>query len=186
VRKCHTSRRDTFKSVNAQPIARIQDQKITMLTNNYQRRNAANKLVLKPEFDDKIALVKFYPGMNPSLIDWYVDKGYKGLIFEGTGLGHVSKYCFDAIRKAVEHNVLVAMTSQCIWGRVNMNVYDSGRDLQALGVIPLGDMLAETALVKLMWIFGQTKNSEEAKNLLQTNIAGEFSTRTLPEKIGEE
>jgi glutamyl-tRNA(Gln) amidotransferase subunit D len=62
-----------------------------------------------------------------------------------------------------------------------MNVYDTGRDLQAIGVIPLDDMLPETALVKLMWIFGQTQNPEEAKTLLKTNIAGEFSRRTLPE-----
>jgi len=186
VRKCHTSRRDTFKSINTPPIARIQDQKITMLTDNYEKRNPTNKLILKPEFNDKAALVKFYPGMNPAIIDWYVEKDYKGLILEGTGLGHVGKYCFEAIQNAVEHNVLVAMTSQCIWGRVNMNVYDSGRDLQALGVIPLEDMLSETAVVKLMWIFAQTKNPEEAKKLLKTNIAGEFSTRTLPEKIGNE
>jgi glutamyl-tRNA(Gln) amidotransferase subunit D len=186
VRKCHTSRRDTFKSVNTPPIARIQDQKITMLTNNYQKRNPANKLVLKPEFDDKAALVKFYPGMNPALIYWYVEKGYRGLVLEGTGLGHVGKYYFKPIQDAIKHNVLVAMTSQCIWGRINMNVYDSGRDLLALGVIPLEDMLPETAVVKLMWIFGQTQNLEEAKTLLKTNIAGEFSQRTLPEKIGDE
>ena len=43
------------------------------------------------------------------------------------------------------------MTSQCIWGRVDMNVYDTGRDLLDAGVIPLEDMLSETALVKLMW-----------------------------------
>jgi glutamyl-tRNA(Gln) amidotransferase subunit D len=186
VRKCHTSRRDTFKSINTPPIARIQDQKIIMLTDNYERRNHANKLVLKPEFDDKAALVKFYPGMNPAVIDWYVEKGYRGLVLEGTGLGHVGKYCFEAIQNAVDHNVLVAMTSQCIWGRVNMNVYDSGRDLQALGAIPLEDMLPETAIVKLMWIFAQTKDPEEAKNLLKTNIASEFSQRTLPEKIDNE
>jgi glutamyl-tRNA(Gln) amidotransferase subunit D len=143
-------------------------------------------LELKPEFDEKVALLKFYPGMNPAVIDWYVENSYKGVILEGTGLGHVGRYCFDAIKNAVEHNIVVAMVSQCIWGRVNMNVYDSGRDLLALGVIPLEDMLPETALVKLMWIFGQTKDFEEAKKLLKTNIAGEFSPRTLPEKIGNE
>jgi glutamyl-tRNA(Gln) amidotransferase subunit D len=74
------------------------------------------------------------------------------------------------------------MASQCIWGRVNMNVYDTGRDLLALGVIPLEDMLAETATVKLMWIFGQTNDVEEAKRLLETNIAGEFSQRTTYEE----
>jgi glutamyl-tRNA(Gln) amidotransferase subunit D len=186
VRKCHTSRRDTFKSVNASPIARVQDQKINMLTDDFKKRDPAKKLVLKPEFDDKVALIKFHPSMSPEVIDWYVEKGYKGLILEGTGLGHVARYCSEAISNAVSHKIVVAMASQCVWGRVNMNVYDSGRDLQALGVLPLDDMLAETALVKLMWIFGQTKDPEEARNLLKTDIAGELSPRTLPDKIGNE
>jgi glutamyl-tRNA(Gln) amidotransferase subunit D len=186
VRKCHTSRRDTFKSVNASPIAKIQDKEVTMLTEDYRKRDLANKLMLKPEFDDKVALVKFYPGINPTVIDWFVEEGYRGVVFEGTGLGHVSKHLYEAVRNAMEHRVVVAMTSQCIWGRVNMNVYDTGRDLLALGVIPLEDMLPETALVKLMWVFGQTKDVEEAKRFLKTNIAGEISPRTLLDKIGDE
>ena len=186
VRKCHTSRRDTFKSVNASPIARLQDQKIIMLTDEFKKRDPKSKLVLKTGFDDKVALVKFYPGLNPELIHWYVDKGYRGLVLEGTGLGHISKYCFEAIKNAIECNVLVTMTSQCIWGRVNMNVYDTGRDLLALGVIPLEDMLPETALVKLMWVHGQTKDTEGARKLMKTDIAGELSPRTLPQKAIDE
>jgi glutamyl-tRNA(Gln) amidotransferase subunit D len=182
VRKCHTSRRDAFKSVNATPIARIQDRKITMLTQDYRKRDDTKKLVLKPEFNDKVALIKFYPGMDPAIIDWHMEHGYEGLVLEGTGLGHVSRRLFEAIRKAVEKGVVVAMTSQCIWGRINMNVYDSGRDLQAIGVIPLEDMLPETALVKLMWILGQTSDAKEAERLLKTNIAGELAPRTLAEK----
>jgi glutamyl-tRNA(Gln) amidotransferase subunit D len=182
VRKCHTSRRDTFKTVNAIPIARIMENNITMLTNDYQRRDPSRKLVVKPNFSEKVALVKFYPGMNPAVIDWYVDNGYKAIVLEGTGLGHVANSLFPSIKRAVEKGVIIAMASQCIWGRVNMNVYDTGRDLLALGVIPLEDMLAETATVKLMWIFGQTENTEEAKKLLKTNIAGEFSKRTIYEE----
>lgn len=182
VRKCHTSRRDTFKSVNISPIARVQNQKITMLTKKYQKRNSTRKLALKPQFDEKVALIKFYPGMNPATIDWYVENKYRGIILEGTGLGHVGSYMFKAIRNAVEHNVVVGMTSQCIWGRIDMNVYDQGRDLLALGVTPLEDMLPETATVKLMWIFGQTRDIEEAKRLLKTNIVGEISPRTLAEE----
>jgi glutamyl-tRNA(Gln) amidotransferase subunit D len=185
VRKCHTSKRDAFKSVNAQPIAKIQDQKITILIDDYKKRIASQKLAVKPEFNDKVALLRFYPGMNPKAVDWYVDHDYKGMVLEGTGLGHVGNYCYEALKKAVKQGIIIVMTSQCIWGRVNMNVYDSGRDLQALDVIPLEDMLAETALVKLMWIFGQTSDVEEAKKLLKTNIAGEFSPRTLPEEIGD-
>jgi len=182
VRKCHTSRRDTFKSVNISPIARVQNHKITMLTEEYRERDSTRKFTLKPEFDEKVALIKFYPGMNPATIDWYVENKYRGIILEGTGLGHVGSYIFKAIRNAVEHDVVVGMTSQCIWGRIDMNVYDQGRDLLALGVIPLEDMLPETATVKLMWIFGQTRDIEEAKRLLKTNIVGEISPRTLAEE----
>lgn len=182
VRKCHTSRRDAFKSINAQPIAKVEGSRILMLTENYQKRNSSKRLLLKPSFSEKVALIKFYPGINPAVIDWYVDEGYRAIVLEGTGLGHVGKQCFESIRRAVENSVLVAMASQCIWGRVNMNVYDTGRDLQALGVIPLEDMLAEVAMVKLMWIFGQTCDLEEAKRLLKMNIAGEIADRTLYDK----
>ncbi len=182
VRKCHTSRRDAFKSVNAKPIARIEDQKVTMVAEEYCKRDPSRILVLKPEFEEKVALMKFYPGMDPAIIDLCTEKGYRGIILEGTGLGHISKRCHSAVKRAVENDVVVAMTSQCIWGRVNMNVYNAGRDLQALGIIPLEDMLPETALVKLMWVLGQTKDVDEAKNLLTTNIAGELSPRTLPEE----
>jgi glutamyl-tRNA(Gln) amidotransferase subunit D len=184
VRKCHTSRRDTFKPVNATPLARVENNEVTMLTGEYRKRDAARKLVLKPEFSEAVTLVKFYPGLDPAVIDWHVERGCKGILLEGSGLGHVSKYCFAAVRKAVDHGVVVALASQCIWGRVNMNVYDTGRDLLTLGVIPLEDMFPETALVKLMWVLGQTSSPEEAKKLLQANVAGEFSPRTLPQELG--
>jgi glutamyl-tRNA(Gln) amidotransferase subunit D len=181
VRKCHTSRRDTFKSINGFPIAKVKDLQVTMQTDQYQRRDPNKKLVLKPNFSEKVALVKFYPGLDPSIIDFYVEKGMKGILLEGSGLGHVSKFCFDAIKRAVGMGVVVALSSQCIWGRVNMNVYDTGRDLLSFGVVPLDDIFPETGLVKLMWTLGQTSDVEEAKKLLKTNIAGEFSPRTLPQ-----
>jgi len=179
VRKCHTSRRDTFRSVNSPPLARIRNHTITMLTDEYIRRDPARSIVVKPEFKEKVALVKFFPGMDPETIRWYQSRHYKGLIIEGTGLGHVSNTCFEPIQDAVDSGIVVAMTSQCIWGRVNMNVYDQGRDLQALGVIPLEDMLPETAIVKLMWVLGQTDDRRRAQELLKTNIAGELTRRTL-------
>lgn len=182
VRKCHTSRRDTFKSINSKPLAKISNGKITMLNRDYQKRDDSIKLTLKPSFEERVALIKFHPNLNPEVINWHVDKGYKGIVLEGTGLGHVGGYLFSTIRNAVEKGMLVAMTSQCIWGRLGMTVYDHGRDLLALGVIPLEDMLAETALVKLMWTFGQTKELAEAKKLLTTNIAFEIAPRTLFEQ----
>lgn len=185
VRKLHTSRRDAFKSVNTSPIARIHDNTVTMLSEQYTKRGTNKKLVVKPSFDDKVALVKFYPNMNPKIIDWHIKNNYRGIILEGTGLGHVSTRLFQSLKNATNADVLVGMTSQCIWGRVNMNVYATGRDLQDFGVIPLGDILSETALVKLMWALGQTKNGKTAKTLLTTNIAGEFLNRSLFDQKGE-
>ena len=181
VRKCHTSRRDTFKSINGFPIAKVKNLQVTMETDQYQRRDPKKKLVLKPNFSDKVALVKFYPGLDSAIIDFYVEKGFKGILLEGSGLGHVSKFCFDAIKNAVAKGVVVALASQCIWGRVNMNVYDTGRDLLSFGVVPLDDMFPETGLVKLMWALGQTSDPKEAVKLLKTNIACEYLPRTLPQ-----
>jgi glutamyl-tRNA(Gln) amidotransferase subunit D len=186
VRKCHTSRRDTFKPVNATAIARVNvegSQHITILTEYYRKRDHARQLVVKPDFSEKVALVKFHPGLDPAVIDWYVDRGFKGILLEGSGLGHVSKSCFDAVERAITRGVVVALASQCIWGRVNMHVYDTGRDLLNRGVVACEDMFPETALVKLMWALGQTSDAEEAKKLLMTNVAGELSLRTLDEEV---
>jgi glutamyl-tRNA(Gln) amidotransferase subunit D len=182
VRKCHTSRRDTFKFINGFPIAKVQNLQITMTSDSYQKRDPKRKLTLKPNFCDKVALVKFYPGLDPAVIDFYVEKGFRGILLEGSGLGHVSKFCFDAIKRATAKGVVVALASQCIWGRVDMNVYDTGRDLLSFGVVPLEDMFPETGLVKLMWVLGQTSDPKEATALLKANVAGEYSPRTLPQE----
>lgn len=179
VRKCHTSRRDTFKSINGFPIAKVKNNIVTMIADDCLQRDPNRKLVVKPNFSDKVALVKFHPGFNPAVIDFYVENGMKGILLEGSGLGHVSKNCFEAIKNAIEKGVVVALASQCIWGRVNMNVYDTGRDLLSFGVIPLEDMFPETGLVKLMWVLGQTSELDAATKLLKTNLAGEYSPRTL-------
>ena len=181
VRKCHTSRRDTFKSINSSPLARMEDDTISLLIKNFRKRDSARKLKLKPTFEKKVALVKFHPDLNPEIIDFYVKKGCRGIILEGTGLGHVGNYCLSAIQRAIEKDVIVGMTSQCIWGRVNMNVYDQGRDLLAIGVVSLEDMLPETAFVKLRWVLGQTTKTEDAKQLLTQNVTNELSARTLNE-----
>ena len=181
VRKCHTSRRGAFKSINVDSLAKVENLEVIMLTQDFHKRNNTRRLALKPNFEEKVALLKFHPSINPEIIDYYVSKGYRGIILEGTGLGHISNPCLPAIRNAVEKGLIIAMTSQCIWGRVNMNVYYRGRDLLTIGVVPLEDILPETALVKLMWALGQTTNVEEAKNLLTTNIANEISSQTLSE-----
>jgi glutamyl-tRNA(Gln) amidotransferase subunit D len=142
------------------------------------RRGVGSDLVVKPHFDQHAYLLKFHPGFNPEMITSAVSAGARGLILEGTGLGHVSKYCYEAIKRALKEDVPVFMTSQTIWGRVDLNVYVTGRDLLNIGVTPLEDMISETALVKLMWVLGQTRSPEKIRELMLQTVAGEITDRT--------
>ena len=113
--------------------------------------------------------------MSSQILEYLVDNGTKGIIIEGTGLGHVTSEWIPAVK---ELDVPVVMTSQCIYGRVCDRVYDTGVDLLRAGVIEGEDMTAEVALVKLMWALGQTKDYENVRRLMTDNLVGEINTRT--------
>jgi glutamyl-tRNA(Gln) amidotransferase subunit D len=130
---------------------------------------------VKTRFEDRVILLKYYPGFDPILIEQAINVRYRAIVFEGTGLGHVGKQCFPALKKAVDAGLIVCMTSQCVWGRVRMTVYDTGRDLLDIGVIPLSDMISETATVKAMWALANSENAEAAKKIMQENLAKEIS-----------
>lgn len=175
VRKNHTSRRDAFESIDVTPVAFVKNdgsvemQKIGI---HLAKRRQDTKIDAKTKFDSRVTLLKYYPGFDSKLIEHAASTGCKAIILEGTGLGHVSKQCFPALQKAIEAGIVVFMTSQCIWGRVRMTVYDTGRDLLGLGVIPLSDIISETAIVKAMWALANTK---DLKQLMKENITNEIS-----------
>lgn len=173
VRKNHTSKRSAFKTIGGNPAFLILENKIE---NNLEKEFFKHKEYLaKLNVDSNVALVKYYPGLNPKIIDFLIESGYRAIIFEGTGLGHVGKTMYNVIKKANESGLFLGMTSQCIEGRIAMNVYESGRDLLELGIVPLSDMIPETALVKAMWALGNSENMTQMKKLMLENIASEFS-----------
>ncbi len=175
VRKMHTSRRDAFHSINSRPVARVDFEKgVEMLSEI--RRKSGSKVVVRGEMEQKVALVQFYPGMSPETFRAIV-KENRGLVIAGSGLGHVSHDVLKETAKAVKEGVPVVMCSQCLSGRVNLNVYDTGRDLLTAGVISGEDMLPETALVKLMWALANTSSDEELRRVMATDLRGEMSTR---------
>jgi glutamyl-tRNA(Gln) amidotransferase subunit D len=179
VRKMHTSRRDTFRSMNTQPLAKIENGNLEILdkTIDYSRRNK-NEIEIYDTLEEDVALIKSYPGISGNIIDYYVDKGFKGLVLEGTGLGHCPEELIPSLQRANDNEIPVVMTSQCLYGRVNMNVYSTGRKLLDSGVFSALDMLPETAYVKLVWTLGQTQDLDEVKNIMQTNLKGEIRFKT--------
>lgn len=173
VRKNHTSKRSAFQTIGGNPAFLILDKKIekNLEQEFFKHKDYTPKL----NFDPHVALVKYYPGYESKSIDYLIKSGYKAIIFEGTGLGHIGKTMYDSVTKANTNGLFLGMTSQCIDGRVRMTVYESGRDLLDLGIVPLSDMIPETALVKAMWALGNSKNVTEMKNLMLENIASEIS-----------
>jgi glutamyl-tRNA(Gln) amidotransferase subunit D len=122
-----------------------------------------------------VALVKYHPGYDPNLLGKIIEMNYRGIIFEGTGLGHIGKIMYDNVKKANDKGIFLGMTSQCIDGRVGMTVYESGRDLLNLGIISLENMIPEVALVKAMWALGNSETLEDVKQIMLQNIASEIS-----------
>lgn len=183
--KLHSSRRDAFKAVNAKPIARVNyATSEVQFTGAYKKKGG--KCAIKPKMEDKVGLLKISINMFPEQFKAF--KGFKGLVIEGTGLGHTpghtpddiseaNKGIFPAIKELIDSGTVIVMTTQCLFGRVNMHVYNKGDDLLKLGVIPGEDMLANTALVKLSWLLGNYK-AEEAKKLISKNLRGEISERS--------
>ena len=180
VRKNHTSRRDAFESVDCPPIALVIGETLQMSLQaerlSLKRRNETQEITFRPDFDKRVLLMKYYPGLDTGFIDYAVAKGYRAIILEGTGLGHIGRDYLPAIRRAINSGTLVFMTSQCIWGRTKMTVYETGRDLLDAGVIPLSDMLAETATVKAMWALANSDSMKMVVKLMTQNTANEIST----------
>jgi hypothetical protein len=103
--------------------------------------------------------------------------GYKGLIIAGTGLGHVDKPLYPALKRAVESGMHIFMTVETLWGYVQMYVYDTGRDIMALGVVPGGNMLPEVAYVKLCWVLGHTNDRDKVGEMMLTPVNNEITSR---------
>jgi len=177
VRKNHTSARDAFQSIGVDPVAFWTRSGIESIATDAPKRGKGG-FVAEPRFEQDVALVKFYPSMSTASLEAMAQKGLKGLIIEGSGLGHLNRKNIPTIKRLMDSGGVVCMTTQCIWGRVDMNVYDTGRDLLSAGVIPLEDMLAETALTKLMWVLANSRSPDEAKELMLKNLVGETTERS--------
>jgi glutamyl-tRNA(Gln) amidotransferase subunit D len=177
VRKMHSSYRSTFRTIGDTPIATVSRKGVVPIKEDFSPRRNDRIVKITPVFEEKIAMIYYYTNMQPDMIDSLIDNGYKGIIIIGTGLGHVNKPLYPAIVRAREKGVAVYMTVQTLWGYVGMFVYDTGRDLMAKGVIPLENMLPETAYIKLGWAFGQTSDLEEVKKIMLTPINSDITPR---------
>lgn len=177
VRKMHSSYRSTFRTISDIPLAKVTINSVELLKDAYNPRRKDRKVRILPYFEEKVSIVYYYPNMRPDIIDSLVDNGYRGIVIAGTGLGHVNKPLYPALERAAKEGVAIYMTVQTLWGYVHMYVYETGRDMMDLGVIPAENMLPEVAYIKLGWALGQTDDLEEVRRIMLTPINDETTER---------
>ena len=180
VRKMHTSRRDAFQSINVRPLGVVDGEQVR-LTQPY-RKATKGPVEADARFDERVSMILSYPGLWPEHLE---DVVLKATVIVGTGLGHIARRCLPGIEAVIKKGAHVVMASQCIHGRVNMNVYSTGRDLLKMGVLPAEDMVPEVAYVKMMWILGHTSDAKDVRRLFATNLAGEMGDPTDPRAFGQ-
>ena len=176
-RKMHSSYRSTFRTVGDIPLCIVEDGNFKYLTDDYLPRDREREVVVDTAHDDRVTILYYYPGMKPDLIDALVEKGYRGVVIAGTGLGHVNRPLYPALERAISKGVHVVMTVQTLWGFAQMYVYETGRDLLDIGVVPLDNMLPETALMKLGWVLGHTDDHSEVLAMMRKPINREITER---------
>jgi glutamyl-tRNA(Gln) amidotransferase subunit D len=188
VRKMHTSRRDAFQSINSRPLFAV-DYRTNRFEQLSQCKPRHKKLISKKKMNDNVALVYVHPNFKPQLLSKLDD--YDGIVLMATGLGHVPVGSFEAkhvkglldpVKGLIDSGIPVALSSQCISGRLCLRVYSNGRLLKEAGVIgDDADWTPEVAYTKLCWVLGQTKKMDEVRKLMYTDIAGEISSRSVVE-----
>jgi glutamyl-tRNA(Gln) amidotransferase subunit D len=176
VRKMHSSYRSTFRTLGDVPLAMVERGKLTPIRDDFAARRQDRDVLVQPFFEDKVTILYYYPNMQPDVIDALVECGYKGIVIAGTGLGHVNRKIYPALERASSAGVQLYMTLQTLWGFVQMHVYETGREILDLGVVPLANMLPEVAYAKLGWALGLHRNDpEKARDVMTTPVAGEIT-----------
>lgn len=189
VRKMHSSRRDTFRAINSRSVARVyMDKKINILDNDYVKKDLKSKVKSNISFNDKIGLIQVTPLMDPKIINFYIENKYKGLIVNGTGFGHVpttGKHEFaNALKKAKDAGIFIVITTQTLYGSTNPLVYSPGRKLHLeFGLLFAKDMMPETALLKLGWILGQTKDEKKIREMFEHNYSYEYNNKIAEDEF---
>jgi len=188
VRKMHSTRRDTFRPINILPIAKVHSNGNIEYLADYRKRDAnkREKAEADASFNEKVALIKFYPGSDPGILDFYHKQGYRGIVIEATGMGHVSNEGKNNWLKKIKElskDMLICFAAQTIYGSLNPNVYSTARELAKAGAVYLQDMLSEAAFVKLGYALGKAKDLEKAKAIMLENLAREFNEREMPENF---
>jgi L-asparaginase len=139
--------------------------------------NSNKNLQVHTDFDDNVALLKLFPGMNEKVLNaFFAIPNLKGIVLEtyGSGNAPTEKWFVDALALAIKKGIHIINVTQCSGGSVAMGNYETSTQLKNIGVISGEDITTEAAITKLMFLLGQKVPSSEFKKQFEKAIRGEM------------
>jgi len=145
------------------------------------------EFILKPNFrklkvykklDNSVLILKLFPGIAEIVVKNALNiVGLKGVILETYGAGNAptDEWFIEALEEAIKKGIVIYNVTQCKGGAVDMGKYETSMKLSQIGVIGGFDITTESAIAKMMYLFGQGFGGDELKRLLMVPLRGELT-----------
>lgn len=167
-----------FQSPNFPPLA---EAGINIRYNNEYIRKPNDwyqSLTINTEMDTRVSILKIHPGITPEVVrNILCGKDTRAIIMEtyGSGNAPTRDWFLDIVKESSAMNKIIVNVTQCLAGTVNMNIYANGKALERAGVIDGYDSTTESALAKLFYLMGKSRDNEWVKAMMSRNLKGEIS-----------
>ena len=172
--KFSSSKFDAFHSLNYPMLA---EAGVNIVYNDKAIvKKQKGKFSVMRGFNTNIAIIKIFPGMQPSTISVMLEKkNLMGVIMEtfGSGNAPTDLKFLKPVHDAIKGKLLVVNVSQCSGGSVEQGKYSTSVQLKKLGVVSGGDMTTEAAVTKMMFLLDKNYPLRKLKLMMVKNLAGE-------------
>ena len=172
---------DNFRAFRSENLPPLAEAGISIRYNNALIRKPSDwnvRPVFRKDLDTRVSILKIHPGITPQVASGILcGEESRAVIIETYGAGNAPSrgWFLEIVKRAAEAGKILMNVTQCIAGSVNMDIYATGKCLKEAGVVNGHDSTTESALGKLFYLMGMTKDNDTVKKHLEADLRGEIS-----------